>query len=207
MLNKSIKAFTLIELLVVITIISILATTWVAVYTSQLQRTRDSARMTTIEQIKQWVEQFYQDDTNYPATWSWFGWVKIYIRNISKDPKSGQSTASTSLDYAYNVWQDENWIDYQVYEVSAWLENSWNIKSKANNNEDWGNDDYRLEMWIINSWSWAWDILNTSITWDQKLTSWIKKTPDDNTCVTNNWTTDTAWESCWWQNGNPMVIR
>jgi prepilin-type N-terminal cleavage/methylation domain-containing protein len=42
---KSVKAFTLIELLVVITIIGILATGAVAIYTSQIQKARDTTRL------------------------------------------------------------------------------------------------------------------------------------------------------------------
>jgi prepilin-type N-terminal cleavage/methylation domain-containing protein len=46
------KAFTLIELLVVITIIGILATGATAVYTSQIQKARDTTRINDIEALK-----------------------------------------------------------------------------------------------------------------------------------------------------------
>jgi prepilin-type N-terminal cleavage/methylation domain-containing protein len=45
-------AFTLIELLVVITIIGILATGATAVYTSQIQKARDSVRITDIKSLQ-----------------------------------------------------------------------------------------------------------------------------------------------------------
>ena len=46
------KAFTLIELLVVITIIGILATGATAVYTSQIQKARDTTRINDLEAFK-----------------------------------------------------------------------------------------------------------------------------------------------------------
>lgn len=46
------RGFTLIELLVVITIIGILATLGVSQFTAQLQKTRDSKRISDIEKIK-----------------------------------------------------------------------------------------------------------------------------------------------------------
>lgn len=207
MKKTSNKAFTLIELLVVITIIGILATWAVAVYTSQIQKWRDASRITSVNALKWWVEQYYQDDSDYPNTWSWFGWVKAYVPNLPKDPKTGQSTASTSLDYAYNVWEDANGIDNQVYEISSWLENTWNIKSKAENSEDGWNDAVRLEIWIILSGSWVWDILNTNITWNQALTSWISWDPTNNTCVEAGGVSVAAWIDCTTATDWVMVIR
>ncbi len=193
---NSIKAFTLIELLVVITIIGILATSWVAIYTSQIQRWRDATRMWALNDLKAWIEQFYQDDSEYPNMWSWFAWVKVYTPNLPKDPKTWKSTKDTSLDYAYSVWRDWNLIANQVYEVSTWLENNWNIKSKALDTEDGWSDANRLEIWIILSWTWVWDVLNTNIVWDQKLTSWINWNPTDNTCCAVSWTTVAGWVTC-----------
>jgi prepilin-type N-terminal cleavage/methylation domain-containing protein len=46
------KGFTLIELLVVITIIGILATGAVTVYTSQIQKARDTTRITSMNALK-----------------------------------------------------------------------------------------------------------------------------------------------------------
>lgn len=196
------KAFTLIELLVVITIIGILATWAIAVYTSQIQKWRDATRITSINALKWWVEQFYQDDSSYPNTWSWFIWVKDYVPNLPKDPKSGKSTTNTSLDYAYNVWNDANGIDHQVYEISTWLENTWNVKAKATDTEDGWNDPYRLEIWIILSWTWL--ALNTAINKDVavKVSSWVTWTLGNNVCIDTAWTvavTCTAWI--------PMIIR
>jgi prepilin-type N-terminal cleavage/methylation domain-containing protein len=51
-LQRTKLGFTLIELLVVITIIGILATGAVSVYTSQIQKARDSVRLTDVTALK-----------------------------------------------------------------------------------------------------------------------------------------------------------
>lgn len=182
MKKTSNSAFTLIELLVVITIIGILATWAVAVYTSQIQKWRDATRITSINDLKGWIEQFYQDDSDYPTTWSWFDWVKAYVPNLPKDPKSDQATNNTALEYAYNVWEDWNGIDNQIYEVSTWLENTWNIKAKAWTGADGWNDQYRLEIWIILTWSWELDTAVTPTAW-AAVATWISWAPTGNICV------------------------
>jgi general secretion pathway protein G len=64
---KNKKGFTLIELLVVITIIGILATGATAVYTSQIQKARDTTRINDMETLRAGIEQFYQDKSQYPT--------------------------------------------------------------------------------------------------------------------------------------------
>ena len=54
------KGFTLIELLVVITIIGILATGAVQVFTSQIQKARDATRISDITALRGGIEQAYQ---------------------------------------------------------------------------------------------------------------------------------------------------
>jgi prepilin-type N-terminal cleavage/methylation domain-containing protein len=69
MIIKNIKqGFTLIELLVVITIIGILATGATTVFTSQIQKARDTTRITSMNAIKGAVEQVYQDTSRYPKS-------------------------------------------------------------------------------------------------------------------------------------------
>lgn len=163
--KQSNKAFTLIELLVVITIIGILATWAVTVYTSQIQKWRDATRISSIEALKWAIEQFYQDASLYPpaspqfASWAWDG-VLQYMNSLPKDPKSWQATNNTFLEYTYTVNEDGNWLIWQEYEVSSWLENSWNISSKWAK-DDWNNNS-RLEGWIDvatnNSWSWSTEV-------------------------------------------------
>jgi general secretion pathway protein G len=62
------RGFTLIELLVVITIIGILATGATTVFTSQIQKARDTTRITSVNALKGAVEQVYQDTSEYPQS-------------------------------------------------------------------------------------------------------------------------------------------
>ena len=150
---KNKRGFTLIELLVVITIIGILATWATSVYTSQIQKARDTTRINDVTALKSWLEQLYQDSWTYPNAWlaiagaAWsFTWVKVYTPKLPKDPKTWQKSTNSNFDYVYSVADDTSWIGYQTYEISATFENAWTVSSKA-----WGdgwNDDNRLEMWI-----------------------------------------------------------
>jgi len=59
-MNLTKKAgFTLIELLVVITIIGILATGGIAVYTGQIQKARDVTRISDVKNAQSAIEQAY----------------------------------------------------------------------------------------------------------------------------------------------------
>lgn len=151
------KGFTLIELLVVITIIGILATWATATYTSQIQKARDTTRVNDVKALQAGIEQSYQDAWAYPTediTWFWTGWVGKYVERLPIDPKSTQvcnkwtSATGTPCDFLYNVWNDANWVTLQVYNLSTWLENSWNITSKADNTKDNWVMENRLEIWV-----------------------------------------------------------
>lgn len=142
------KWFTLIELLVVITIIGILATGAVSVYTSQIQKARDSTRTTDIKAVQAWIEQFYGDNGEYPSGVAWgkaFSGVVAYVQ-MPSDPKSGQARTWSAFDYLYNSSADANTIPYQEYEISATYEQSANTTEKSA--KDWGEDDNRIELWI-----------------------------------------------------------
>ncbi len=160
--TKNAKGFTLIELLVVITIIGILAVGGTTVYTSQIQKARDTTRITDIEAIKNGIEQVYQDKGSYPDVTSagtadapGFKTVNDYNPKFGKDPKSGQSCgagtsiAGTPCDYYYGVAQDTNNIKNQVYRVSTGFENKGNIDSKALG--DGGTNNARLELGILST--------------------------------------------------------
>lgn len=145
------KAFTLIELLVVITIIGILATGATAVYTSQIQKARDTTRINDIEALKAWVEQYYQDMSQYPNANTSFSWVITYIPKLPKDPKVGQTcnwngTTTPTCTYIYWVSRDNNGIEFWEYELSTAFENSWNRTSKSV--WDYWNDNLRYEVWL-----------------------------------------------------------
>ncbi len=188
------KAFTLIELLVVITIIGILATWAVSVYTSQIQKARDTTRITDVTALKAWIEQSYGDTQEYPTALTFNTSVPQYMWKLTLDQKQWQPcaknwTINTNCGYAYKVADDTNWVIYQLYEVSTWLENWWNVTSKAATDK-W-NDTARLEMWAstntIDQWlsaatatviakdtaSLSWALLPA---WTAATTGWEKST-------------------------------
>jgi prepilin-type N-terminal cleavage/methylation domain-containing protein len=169
--------FTLIELLVVITIIGILATGAVWVYTSQIQKARDTTRINDVKAIQSAVEQFYQDTTEYPEwlsdwTASWTTSVMTYLPNLAEDPKFDQTCINSRCWYVYVVGADLNWILQWTYEISTAFENQWNVDNKAWVAQDNWDDNNRLEIW-----------LNTDIndTVSIQGTAFAKGTADDNT--------------------------
>lgn len=178
---SSTKAFTLIELLVVITIIGILAVWAVAVYTSQIQKARDTTRLNDVKALQSWIEQVYQDSSVYPKWTAWdetdpgitgSGWVQTYVPKLPKDPKNGETCNQASCVYVYTVRADDNNIERGQYEVSTAFENSGNRTSKAQT--DGWNDNARLEsgnnaniknmITYCNLWTKMWTTPATSAT-------------------------------------------
>lgn len=152
-LNKNIFGFTLIELLVVITIIGILATGWISVYNTQIQKARDSTRVTDVTNLQSAVEQFYQDKAAYPQGGiDWIGTndsfsVSTILPNLASDPKDWQGCHQSLCGYAYVV-ANYKWVTNAAYEISTAFENSWNVASKADDTVDGGWDPNRMERWI-----------------------------------------------------------
>lgn len=208
------KGFTLIELLVVITIIGILATGATWVYTSQIQKARDTTRINDITALRSWIEQVYWDKWGYPNTGNasaglpWFLEVKNYLNKLPVDPKTGQKSATSNYDYTYWVAADSNAIKWQTFEVSTHFENSWNLTDKAG--KDWGSEDTRLEFWI--SLDTIWTQFNNATT----PGGWVTTTTIGNACIaraTGSWSTTDAGSACGttesWntQNIQTLIIR
>lgn len=188
------KGFTLIELLVVITIIGILATGGTAIYTSQIQKARDSTRVTSINALKGAVEQVYQDEFEYPHANTFVTEVSPYLENMPSDPKHAQpcNNINGTVDcwFAYVANVDTNGILFGSFELSTAFENQGNVTSKAERWDNW-NDDARLEIGSLTSTN------NTTVALDG-----ITAAP---------WACNLAWSAytsdTWWSiviiNGNP----
>ena len=180
MRNTTKKAFTLIELLVVITIIWILATGAISVYTSQIQKARDTTRINDVKALQWGIEQFYQDNTVYPRWWEDFSvanqWVQSYVPKLAQDPKYNQTCIGSRCGYIYAVWTDANWIERGAYEISTAFENKWNHDNKAKNDSDNWNDTERLELWLRQ------DNLNTSHPKDTAF-NWAELNNNDTSAV------------------------
>lgn len=160
------KAFTLIELLVVITIIGILATGAVTVYTSQIQKARDTTRITSMNALEGALEQAFQDMSMYPgkaatqaatsscdasatqSNSSVYCVVSLgYLNALPQDPKDGKAGNNSSLVYTYST-ADVQGVENQQFEISTWVEADGFRSSKAANTVDGGNDDNRIEFGI-----------------------------------------------------------
>lgn len=167
------KGFTLIELLVVITIIGILATGATTVYTSQIQKARDTTRINDIKALQTAVEQVYQDTGEYPRPSKFDDRTVVsaatYLPRLPKDPKNGQtcnnkgkaSSALAACVYSYVTGPDANNINYWVYILSTWFESLWKVEA------DWTRDawehNWRWEVWnglmrLADATTWELDI-------------------------------------------------
>jgi prepilin-type N-terminal cleavage/methylation domain-containing protein len=150
-LQKKQKGFTLIELLIVITIIGILATWAVAIYTSQIQKARDTTRISDISALKAAVEQVYQDLTLYPASQDFGFNISPYMGTFPADSKhanwcGGSGSTTTDCAYAYISGEDDNHMELWAYELSTAFESSSNRDNKGK--KDSGNDLLRWETGI-----------------------------------------------------------
>lgn len=136
-IRNNTRGFTLIELLVVITIIGILATGATAVYTSQIQKARDTTRINDVMALQSGVEQSYQDTSEYPKQSVLQSELLKYMGKLPADPKEGQACNkdtqpnSPVCAYTYNVGKDNNSIGYGEYELSTAFENIGNVQKKA----------------------------------------------------------------------------
>ena len=115
------QGFTLIELLVVITIIGVLATGAVGIYTSQIQKARDSTRLTDTTTLRGAVEQVYSEKYEYPAGNTFHVDVQKYLQQLPKDPKHGKTCndkgAGGSIEYcgyAYQAGQDISYFPLSI---------------------------------------------------------------------------------------------
>lgn len=169
MLQTMKKGFTLIELLVVITIIGILATGAVTVYTSQIQKARDTTRISSVKGLQSGIEQFYQDVSEYPVGRD--GWwdggqagsnttVNDYVPNLAEDPKHNNTCNGSRCGYVYNAGADSNGITNGAYEISTAFENQGNVDNKAD--KDDGEDGDRLELGILKTGTSDADIVTLS---------------------------------------------
>ena len=171
---KVIKGFTLIELLVVITIIGILATGAVQVFTSQIQKARDATRISDLTTLRGWLEQAYQNWWSYPTKANLVSELVVFVPRLPADPKKEEWSNNSVFDYLYNVWADTNGISNQIFEVSTHLENTANLTSQAA--QDWWDDEFRLEFWI------SIDTLDTSVA-TSATADWIADTVNTWECI------------------------
>lgn len=159
------KGFTLIELLVVITIIGILATGGVSVFTTQLQGARDSTRISDMKLIETGIYQYFNDIGEYPAestTLTSSGWVRDYLSKALKDPKSGElicwnasNSNSIACGWSYNRSNDGFGLSNSAFKLGIVFEKKANLPKAVNDGGTWTtnpNSGYYFETF---AWAWA----------------------------------------------------
>ena len=99
------KGFTLIELLVVIAIIGLLAAIISVSLGSARAKGRDAKRASDIRSIQLALEEYYNDNSSYPASLSSI--APVYIASVPKDPKDN---TSSYLYSAYNSVPSANCV-------------------------------------------------------------------------------------------------
>ncbi len=175
--TRNLFAFTLIELLVVITIIGILATGAVSVFTTQLQGARDSTRIGDMKVIEWALHQLFSDDGEYPAMTSSGQFqtaIKPFVSKSLKDPKAGKgvcwdtdSSNAKLCHWYYNSFPDSFNLPYAAFKLWVHFEKKKNYIQKAKttgtNTDGWVIDN----MYEIFAWAWAethsWTTFNANI--------------------------------------------
>ncbi len=134
------KGFTLIELLVVITIIWILATGWVSVFTKQLQWARDATRIKDIKLLETAVVLYFSDEEMYPDPANFITDTTDYMSKEVKDPKAGKQLCwlsgspnahNQACGWVYVRWDDEYWLPDSAFKLGMYFEKETNLKHKA----------------------------------------------------------------------------
>lgn len=155
--GKSKKGFTLVELLVVITILAILMTIGIAVYSGVQKNARDLRRKSDLRSIKIALELFYQANGKYPVVPTWVnstatqpwipGLTTDYVSQLPKDPfNSGTTTPwTTASSYVYAYFSIPaggyascpNYPEGQFFLLVAQLENKSDGENVLHKDNKW----------------------------------------------------------------------
>ncbi len=156
MRNTIKKGFTLIELLVVITIIWILATSWVAIYSTNIQWARDVTRISDMKLLEWALTQVYSDDTDYPLQAAFTTSIEPFLSKELEDPKKWKSICSiaTAANDQDCEWRYTEFTWNQSYKLSVLFEKEKNVSIKAT--KDWWTDAASISYYEVFGWNdWA----------------------------------------------------
>ena len=131
------------------------------IYTWQINKARDSIRISDLKMLSSVVEQYYQDMWEYPTNIIWNKDIEQYLWKMPTDPSWNIEINWCKFWYIYEVW-DDNWIENQIYRFSACVEDT----NKALNDK-W-DDNNRYELWYNKNNFKSREYINNH-------TNWIKK--------------------------------
>ncbi|MCP4523529.1 MAG: type II secretion system protein [Candidatus Gracilibacteria bacterium] len=150
------KGFTLIELLVVITIIGILATGAVGIFTKQLQGARDSTRIKDVKLLESANNLYFSDNDRYPSVGSYSGEIASYMSKEVEDPKTGGSVCFGSSGNngdacrgQYNRFSDSNNLPDSAFKLGIVFEKEENYSNIASNTGSKGDNGTYAYMYEI----------------------------------------------------------
>lgn len=162
------KGFTLIELLVVVTIIGILATGWIWIYTTQMQGARDTNRLNAMKLLETANHQYFADAGEYPTSASSGQYktaVSQYITSFPTDPKAWNVVCWWSGSEAningklcgnwYGISDDINSMPNARFRLATALEKKQNAGTGWMAAKDWGTlaGYYEVFGWEWGSWT------------------------------------------------------
>jgi len=109
------SGFTLIELIVVMAIVALLVSIAAPRYLQSLDRAREASLRTSLQVMRQAIDQFAADRGHYPESLQELV-EQRYLRQIPEDPLTGQR---------------ESWLVLQPSPDSAVPGNLWDVRSGA----------------------------------------------------------------------------
>lgn len=136
-------------------------------YSNQIEKARDSSRISDLRALTMWIEQFYQDNWEYPRNRDDFiNWIEyIYIYELPTDPSWNIEINWCKFWYYYEVWKDKNGIENQTYKLSTCFESEDNINNRAK--IDWWSYDNKYEIWFVENKFNKWFYISDIKSWDK----------------------------------------
>ena len=153
----------------------------IELYQTQIQKARDTSRISDIKALQAAVEQVYQDTAEYPTKSNFEELTSIYMPRKPKDPLAGYTINGCDFWYHYEVGIDANWIRNSHYKISTCFEHPDNIQKRADNTADRWDDNLKLEIGYWNE--------NTIFTEDffiNDISSWEKYNEDTTSINSGN---------------------
>lgn len=112
---------------------------------SQIKKARNSNRINNLKAMQNALEQTYQDNFQYPNYDEFEEKTSMYLHTLPKDEFAGKIIDGCKYGIKYEVADDQNGIENQIYSLSTCLEKVGSWEDKLTQDE-WIDDD-RYEVW------------------------------------------------------------